>query len=135
VAWPSRRAALWIQAGCLALAAVITVVAMLHGAAWNFRWSWFYPWALAPYLLLLSILLTVGNKSRPDRIAGMVASVAVLAFSLTYLDAMLLRTSSTSALVFLFGPLYLLAGGPAALAIATFVARKVVADRDDGGHG
>jgi hypothetical protein len=122
----AARVALGIQLCALVIAAAVTLVAMLHGAGWKLEWSWFYPWALSPYLLLLALVLAAGGRSRAIRVAGLVATVAVLlAACLVYIDAMFIHVSSTSALIFIFGPLYFLVGGPLVFALAAWLGRRL----------
>jgi len=121
------RSAVTIGIASLAVAAVVTLWSMLYGALWKFEWSWFYPWALSPYLVLVIVFVAAGNRSKSTQIASVVAGVAVLLFaSFLYLDAMLVHVSSTSALVFVFGPLYLLVGGTLVFVTTALVGRKYV---------
>jgi hypothetical protein len=126
-----RHAPVAVGIGCLVVAAVVTVWTMLHGAGGTFEWSWFYPWALSPYLILGAVIVTAGTKTKPTRIASVIAAVAVsVGASFLYADAMFVHVSSTSALIFVFGPLYFLIGGLAIYALAAFVGRKLAATND-----
>jgi hypothetical protein len=115
-----------IAIASLVLAAAITLFSMLHGAGWKFEWSWFYPWTLSPYAVFLVLVLAVRNATRANQVAGVIAAVMILLLaSFMYLDAMFVHVSSTSALIFIFGPFYLMVGGTVAFMIATLVGRKL----------
>lgn len=112
----NRRSA--VTAGLLLLAAGVAVVAMVHGAG-GLYWNWFYPWVLLPYALLFVVFCLTSNPSPARALAGAVAAVLVLLSSAWfYIDAMWLSTSSTSALVFVFTPAWLIVGGLLAWALA-----------------
>ena len=126
-----RHALVILGIGCLVVAAVVTVWAMLHGAGGTFEWSWFYPWALSPYVILGAVIATAGTKTRSTRIASVIAAVAVsLGASFLYADSMFVHVSSTSALIFVFAPLYFLVGGLAIYALAAFFGRGLAATND-----
>jgi hypothetical protein len=109
----------------LAVAGVVTLWCMLYGALWKFEWTWFYPWALSPYVVLAIVFAAAGNRSKATQIASVVAGIAVLLFaSYLYFDAMLVHVSSTSALIFIFAPLYLLIGGLLVFFVTAMVGRK-----------
>ena len=104
---------------------------MLHGAGGTFEWSWFYPWVLSPYLVLGAIAASIGNKTKSTRLASVISAVAVsLGASFLYVDAMFIHVSSTSALIYVFGPVYFLIGGIAIFAITTFIGSKFAATND-----
>jgi hypothetical protein len=95
----------------LLAASVVAFSAMIHGAG-KFEWSWFYPWVIGPYGVLLLIFCLPTGQSDARSIAGRVAAALVLTFScLPYIDAMWVSVSSTSALIFIFAPVYLFVGG------------------------
>ena len=95
----------------LLAASVVAFSSMLHGAG-TFEWSWFYPWVIGPYGVLSLIFCLPADQSDARSTAGRVTAVLVLAFScLLYIDAMWVSVSSTSALVFIFAPVYLFVGG------------------------
>jgi hypothetical protein len=101
-----------ISVALLTVAALVTLCTMLHAAGWQLSRAHvgFILWALSPYLLLLVVLRAAGTKTIAAGIASIVTSASVLAFaSLMYVDAIFIHVSSTSALIFLFGPLYLAA--------------------------
>jgi hypothetical protein len=112
------------------VAAAIAVWTMLHGAGGRFEWSWFYPWVLAPYLILGGLVATVGTRSKFTRVASIVATVAVLAASYLYVDAMFIHVSSTSALIYVFLPLYLLVGGLTLFALTALIGRRLSRPND-----
>jgi hypothetical protein len=95
----------------LLAASVVAVSAMIHGAG-KFEWSWFYPWVIGPYGVLLLIFCLPARQSDARSVAGRIAAVLVLTFTcLLYIDAMWVSVSSTSALIFIFAPVYLFVGG------------------------
>lgn len=95
----------------LLAASAVAVAALIHGAG-KFEWSWFYPWVIGPYGVLLLIFCLPSRQSDARSVAGRIAAVLVLTFTcLLYIDAMWLSVSSTSALIFIFAPAYLLVGG------------------------
>lgn len=107
-----------IETAVLVLACVATVVIMLYAACWKFEWSGFYPWATTPYVVYLLISRAFGRFVPSSALAGCIVAILMLAFTLVvYIDAMFIHVSSTSALVFIFVPLYLLVGGPLLLLI------------------
>jgi hypothetical protein len=95
----------------LIAASAVALSAMVHGAG-KFEWNVFYPWVLGPYIVLLAIFCFPRGQSDARAFAGCVTAAAVLVFtSWLYIDAMWFSVSSTSALVFIFAPAYLLVGG------------------------
>ncbi len=104
----------------LIAAAIIGVAAMVHGAG-KFELNWFYPWVLAPYILLLPLFCLPRRQSDARVLAGCIAAVIVLLFtSWFYIGAMWFSAASTSALIFIFAPGCLLAGGLVVWGIAWF---------------
>lgn len=100
-----------IMVTSLLAASAVAVSAMIHGAG-KFEWNWFYPWVIGPYVLLVLIFVFPVRQSEARSVAGCVAAILVLAFTcLLYIDAMWFSVSSTSALIFIFAPMYLLVGG------------------------
>ena len=53
-------------------AAIVAVAAMVHGAG-RFEWSWFYPWVLAPYPVLLAGQITIPMAVTYRPAGGMIA--------------------------------------------------------------
>lgn len=115
----------------LVLAAAVTLWSMLHGARWKFEWSWFYPWAVSPYAVFLVLVLITRKATKSAQLASTIASVMILLFaSFMYVDAMFVHVTSTSALIFIFGPFYLMVGGTVTFIIATLVGRKLITRKD-----
>jgi hypothetical protein len=103
-----------VSIAALVVASLVTVVLMVRAAGWIFRPSFFYLWALLPYLSLgcYMFLRTRDDPAGVYRRAGSWASLAVLGFTLlAYIDASFVHVSSTSGLAFLGVPLYLFFGG------------------------
>jgi hypothetical protein len=116
----------------LAIAALLTIYAMLHAAAWQLSAGRvaFVVWALTPYLVVATVIRAVGSKSGASRIASVISSAAVLVFAaFMYVDAIFIHVSSTSALIFLFAPLYLTVGGVMLFVVITVVGNKWSARR------
>ena len=77
------------------------------------------------------VLNAAGDRTRSTRIASIVAAVAVHLFAcFMYVDAIFIHVSSTSALIFVFGPLYLAVGGFLVFAIAQTIGNKLAARND-----
>jgi hypothetical protein len=116
----------------LAIAALLTIYAMLHAAGWQLSAGRvaFVVWALTPYLVVATVIRAVGSKSGASRIASVISSAAVLVFAaFMYVDAIFIHVSSTSALIFLFAPLYLTVGGVMLFVVITVVGNKWSARR------
>lgn len=113
-----------ISLGFLLVAALLTLYTMLYASEWQISLGHvgFMLWALCPYCVMAVLTLTIGRKSNAAGIASIAASGAVLAFAaFMYVDAIFIHVSSTSALIFLFGPLYLAIGGVVLFAVVTFL--------------
>ena len=94
---------------------VITWLLMYRASGWVIRFDPMIAWALLPYaaLSLYALVRSHHDPSGARTRASFWACLIALAFALwAYLDASFVHLSSTSALVFLFVPLYLLLGGP-----------------------
>jgi uncharacterized membrane protein YesL len=110
--------------GLLLIASVVAVAAMIHGAG-KFEWSRFHPWVIGPYIILALIFCLPLSQSHARSVAGCVSAAVVLAFTcLFYIDAMWVSVSSTSALIFIFAPVYLFAGGLIVWGITWFVLER-----------
>jgi hypothetical protein len=115
-----------IEAVCLAIATVFTFITLLLGAGWEFQWDWFYLWTLSPYIALFALSRYVGRFNSLAAGAGCVAAVLMLGFTLfAYGDGMYIHSSSTSALIFIYAPFYLIFGGPVVFCIALGVGRFI----------
>jgi hypothetical protein len=123
-----KTSAVAIIAVSLVAASAVAVSAMIHGAG-KFEWNGFYPWVIGPYVVLLVVFNFPRNQTRARAFAGCVAAVAVLLCTCwAYIGAMWFSASSTSALIFIFAPMYLLVGGLVVWGIAWFlIARMRVA--------
>ena len=113
-----------ITVASLLVALAVAVSAMIHGAG-KFEWNGFYPWVITPYGLFVLIFVFPVRQSAARSVAGCVAAILVLAFTcLFYLNAMWFSVSSTSALIFIFAPMYLLVGGLAAWGLTWLLLKK-----------
>jgi hypothetical protein len=117
----------------LLAAASVALSAMIHGAG-KFEWNGFYPWVIGPYVVLMLVFCLPLRQSRPRSIAGCVAACLVLVFTrLLYIEAMWFSASSTSALIFIFAPVYFFVGGFIAWGIAwIYLARRTAEMADRG---
>ena len=110
-----------IIAVCLTASSIVAIVAMIHGAG-KFEWNWFYPWVIGPYIILLGIFCLPRRQTDSRAFAGCTSAMTVLVFSCWfYIGAMWFSGSSTSALVFIFAPIYLFVGGLVVWGSAWFV--------------
>lgn len=117
-----------ITVASLLVALAVAVSAMIHGAG-KFEWNGFYPWVIAPYGFFVLIFAFPVRQSEARSVAGCVAAILVLAFTcLFYLNAMWFSVSSTSALIFIFAPMYLLVGGLAAWGLTWLLLKKRAAN-------
>jgi len=108
----------------LTASAVFSIWIMLQGAGGTFRWSWFYPWVLSPYVAFGILCVKLAHRSSTSRRAALVAAVIVSVISVyAYVNAMLVDVSSTSALIFVFMPLYLFIGGFAVFGVSMLISR------------
>lgn len=113
-----------ITIASLLAASAVAVSAMIHGAE-KFEWNGFYPWVMGPYVLLVLIFVFPLHQSKARSVAGCVAAILVLAFTcLFYINAMWFSDSSTSALIFIFAPMYLLVGGLVAWGLAWLLLKR-----------
>ena len=106
---------------CLGSSSVVAIAAMIHGAG-KLEWNSFYPWVLAPYFALFAVQVLPRSQSEPRRIANCVT--AGLAFLLTcwfYIESFWFSASSTSALIIIFAPIYLLVGGAIVWGVTWFL--------------
>jgi hypothetical protein len=105
----------------LIAASGVALAAMIHGAG-KFEWNGFYPWVIGPYIVLLAIFGLPRRQTNMRAFAGSVASVIVLLFTCWfYVGAMWFSASSTSALIYIFAPVYLFVGGLMAWGIVRFL--------------
>ena len=97
------------------VAGVVTWLLMYRASGWMIPFDLMIAWALLPYaaLSLYALVRSHHDPSGSCTKASFWACFVTLVFALwAYLDASFVHLSSTSALVFLFVPLYLLLGGP-----------------------
>lgn len=114
----------------LSISAVATIGFMLHASEGQFSIGHlgFILWALAPYVLILVMMIAL--KSRRNQLAldisVCIASLVLLAISLVVYTESVLSSSSTAALIFVFVPCYLLAGGPLIVGLCFLVGRLLL---------
>jgi len=107
-----------IEHAVIIFAAIFSLIMMLFASQWDLDIS--YLWTILPYgtFFLISYIFNNRKLSNIVPIATCVTSILIFLFSLiVYIDGILIHTSSTSALLFLFVPIYILFGGPLTLGI------------------
>lgn len=110
---------------CWATSIVVTYVLMALSSGWK---TWVSPimlWACAPYFVLGTAAFML-RRSYPDNrsipVASFVTSLLVLGFTLlVYVDGCLIHTSSTSALLFLFVPVWIFIGSPVVWTVTSWI--------------
>ena len=99
----------------LCIAMIGTVLIGFEASNWKEILTFSNIWIILPYISFF-IISTVANKiSKSPNVsqASCITAILILIFTLlVYIDAFYISISSTSALVFLFVPFYLLFGGP-----------------------
>jgi hypothetical protein len=104
----------------LIAAAVVAFSAMVHGAG-VFAFNLFYPWVIGPYIFFLVLFALPWGKGRGRTLAGCITALLLFLFTcFFYIDAMWIHVSSTSALIFIIAPAYLLVGGLVTYGLACF---------------
>ena len=99
-----------VEASSLGLAAIFTFTIMLYTDGWYFTSGADYLAVLSPYVVFFVLSQVVGRAAG----AGCITAVLMLAFTVfVYGDSVFVHTTSTSALIFIFAPVYMLVGGPA----------------------
>lgn len=109
-----------VEIGALGLAAISAVILMLSASGWVLHFDVLYLWVLLPYgtFFVISLLVNARKLSSIIPVVTCITSLLMFFFSLVvYVDGMFIHTSSTSSLLFLFVPLYLLLGAPLVLVV------------------
>lgn len=117
-----------IEILALVIAAVSAVLIACEAADLNELFSAFNLWIVLPYILLFIISTKSNQKSKSSivPIASCLTALLILSFTLlVYIDSFYINASSTSALVFIFVPFYIVVGGP----IAFYVLYSIVTTR------
>jgi hypothetical protein len=103
-----------IQIFALAISAIVTALTMLRAAEWKIDFSGFLflCWALSPYvfLLILSFLIDKFTSLPKKSLVFCITAILMLVFTLLAYVGTLGDESSTSALIFVFAPVYLYVG-------------------------
>lgn len=110
----------------LAVAAISTVIFMLVASGWEAHLYKMYLWGILPYLtfFVISSIANYRDVSPTLPTATCITSSLILVFTLTvYIDGMFIHPTSTSPLMFLFVPIYLLVGGPFTLILVLIILR------------
>ena len=116
-----------IQIVALAISTIVTVLAMLRASEWSIDSSvlLFIGWAVSPYLFLLvmSFLLNKFTSLPYKSVIFCFTSILMLVFTLLAYVGTLGNKSSTSALIFVFAPVYLYVGSVIVLIVGLITAR------------
>lgn len=112
-----------IEISALTMAIISVVIFLLMSSGWKLHINLMYLWAILPYAVFF-LISSIANSYKPSPslpLASCITSILILCFTLViYIDGMFIHTSSTSALLFLFVPFYLLLGGPFTFALILF---------------
>ena len=104
-----------IEILALSVSIIVTVLAMLRAAAWEFKPGTFpfILWGISPYICLFSVDIVLRRLASVSKMSLVfcVTSVLMLGFTLLTYVGTLGDKSSTYALIFLFVPFYLYIGG------------------------
>lgn len=117
-----------IEIVALAACVISVFYIMLKAAGWELSSAVLHLWAILPYIVFFIISSIVSHRKRSSIVhkAASITSVLMLAVSLTiYIDGMFIHATSTSFLLFMFVPFYLLFGGPLIFAIILHIWRRV----------
>lgn len=121
-----NRAPLAIAIAALSIAAVVAVIVMLRSAAWSPDLGMipFAFWAISPYACIFAVCVLIEKfTSLPYlRIILCIISILMLVFTLMAYLGTMEDDSSTYALIFLFVPVLLYAGGLSLLLFGVLVA-------------
>ncbi len=101
------------EVGALSISAISSVFFMLYASEGELLFYILCLWAILPYLsfFIISLIVNFYFSSPRLSLATFITSILMLSFTLVvYIDGMFIHASSTSALLFLFVPLYLLVG-------------------------
>ena len=117
-----------VEIASLSVAAISTFIIAGEASEWQSVLNEWNLWILSPYIFFFIISVTANHQSGSVNVASASCYTAILILAFTlfiYIDAFYIHVSSTSALVFLFIPLYLIIGGP----VVFFIIYMIVARR------
>lgn len=109
-----------VETGALVIAAISSIILMMVASGWDLSFDLSYLWAILPYVTFFIISSVIHTRwlSPILPLATCITSILILSFTLVvYVDGIFIHTSSTSPLIFLFVPFYLLLGGPLTLGL------------------
>lgn len=113
-----------VALGSLAAAAAIAIYAMNY-AAGHFEWHPIYLWVAAPYAVFALALLLPWGTASLRMMSGCATALALLIFTFFfYIEGLVRSTSSTSPLILIFAPMYLIGGGTVLWALTYVMARR-----------
>jgi hypothetical protein len=99
--------------GSLAVSAITAIYALIH-AAGHYVWHPIYMWVAAPYLICAAALMVPWGIEGRRIASGCVTALAMLIFTYSfYIEGLVRSESSTSPIVVIFAPAYLIVGGAA----------------------
>lgn len=117
-----------LEISLLFFSAATTIMIMLHVSRYNIAADKlpFYVWTVAPYISYCIISFRMQNRC-PCGLhywATFITSLCMFVFTaVVYIDAFFIHLSSTSVLVFIFVPLYLLLGAPLLTVCIIYIGR------------
>ena len=123
-----------VEIASLSVAAISTFIIAGETSDWQSVLNEWNLWILSPYIFFFIISVTANHQSGSVNVASASCYTAILISAFTlfiYIDAFYIHVSSTSALVFLFIPLYLIIGGP----VVFFIIYMIVVRRQKKGKG
>jgi len=124
-----------LDVSALTLSAILCLFFLFLSSKWNFQFHFLYLQVISPYLFLFiisSLIIRERPLSPTFSLASCIASIFMLLITLIiYIDSLLIHFSSTSSLIFLYFPLYLLLGGPIIL-LSIWVILALVSHKKDG---
>jgi len=100
----------------LALGIISTVIISGEASGWKNVFGEWTLWITLPYFTFFIVSYSANRKasSRNVYLASFITSIIIVILPLLiYVDAFYIHSTSTSALVFIFIPFYVLIGGPA----------------------
>jgi hypothetical protein len=110
----------------LLTASLAVILIGLDASGWDFRFDGIYAWLVSPYVIFFCVSFLM-KRTRLNIWINCIASFLMLAITLLiYIDGMYIHTSSTSALILIFVPFYLLVGIPVFVGISFLIAKRIV---------
>lgn len=124
-----------VEISVLISTTIFVIIIMLESSGWKIYFDLMTLWAISPYVIFFLTSLILHNRRSKLKyyISTCITSILLFLFSIfIYIDGMYFHTSSTSSLLFLFVPVYLIIGAPILLLIilALYGLIQKLTDRD-----